>query len=133
MMTKMNKKDTCLTLILNHFIKFLSNILIHQICKRYKHRHTNLTCIRQSTIYNNITVRTFRILQNKCNISSDIRKRAFRINNVLNFLDICQTTIFNEEFTINNIIDDSKRNESCFTKTPFFKPTFQISKFTSEQ
>ena len=30
-------------------------------------------------------------------------------------------------------ISNEKRNTDYFTKTPYFKPTFQISKFTEEQ
>ena len=32
-----------------------------------------------------------------------------------------------------SIISDNKRNTDCFTKTPYFKPTFQIPKYTKDQ
>ena len=32
-----------------------------------------------------------------------------------------------------NMISNEKRNTDCFAKTPYFKPTFQISKHTTEQ
>ena len=34
---------------------------------------------------------------------------------------------------MNNITSDSKRNTDYFTKTPNFKPTFQILKYINEQ
>ena len=44
-----------------------------------------------------------------------------------------QSTILNEELSINIIISDNKRNTDCFTETSDFKQTFQISKHTKEQ
>ena len=35
--------------------------------------------------------------------------------------------------SFNNILGEEKRNTFFFTKTPFFKPTLQISKYTEEQ
>ena len=58
---------------------------------------------------------------------------SYRVNNVLILLEICQSTILNEELSINKITSDSKRNTDYFTKTPYFKTTFQIPKYTSEQ
>ena len=43
---------------------------------------------------------------------------------------ICQSTILNEELLITH---NSKRNTDYFTKTLFFKPMFQINKYTIEQ
>ena len=57
---------------------------------------------------------------------------SYRVNNFLKFLDVCQSTILNEELSINNITSDNKRNTDYFTKTPYFKPTFQISKHTNK-
>ena len=51
---------------------------------------------------------------------------AYRVNNILQLLDICQTTILDEELSINNIISNQKRNTDFFTKTPYFKPTIKI-------
>ena len=58
---------------------------------------------------------------------------AYRVNNILQLLDICQSTILDEELSINNIISNEKRNTDYFTKTPYFKPTFKISQYTEEQ
>ena len=66
-------------------------------------------------------------------IISPTKEIAYRVNKILKFLDICQSTILNEEVSINNIISDKKRNKDYFTKTHYFKPTFQISKYTTEQ
>ena len=46
---------------------------------------------------------------------------AYRVNNILQLLDICQSTILDEELSINNIISNEKRNTDYFTKTPYFK------------
>ena len=35
--------------------------------------------------------------------------------------------------SINNILSNEERNKDYFTKTPYFKPLFQISKYTEEQ
>ena len=57
---------------------------------------------------------------------------AYRVNKILKLLDICQSTILDEELSIINIISDNKRNKNYFTKTPYYKATFQISKYTKE-
>ena len=62
---------------------------------------------------------------------SPIHEKAYRVNNILQLLDICQSTILNEELSINNIISNENRN--YFTKTPYFKPTFNISNYTEDQ
>ena len=64
---------------------------------------------------------------------SPINEVAYRVNNILQLLDICQSTILDEELFINNIISNEKRNTDYFTKTPYFKPTFNITKYTKEQ
>ena len=58
---------------------------------------------------------------------------AYRVNNILQLLDICQSTILDEELSINNIISNEKRNTDYFTKTPYFKPTYSITNYTKEQ
>ena len=58
-------------------------------------------------------------------------EKAFRVNNILKLLEICQSTIPNEDLSIKNITKGSKRNTDYFTKTPYFKPTFQISIHTN--
>ena len=64
---------------------------------------------------------------------SPIHEKAYRVNNILQLLDICQSTILNEELSINNIISNEKRNTDYFTKTPYFKPTFNINNYTENQ
>ena len=64
---------------------------------------------------------------------SPVHEKAYRVNNILQLLDICQSTILNEELSINNIISNEKRNTDYFTKTPYFKPTFNISNYTETQ
>ena len=54
---------------------------------------------------------------------------AYRVK----LLDICQSTIIDEELSINNIIRNEKRNTDYFTKTPYFKPTFETSHYTEQQ
>ena len=61
---------------------------------------------------------------------SPVHEKAYRVNNILQLLDICQSTILNEELSINNIISNEKRNTDYFTKTPYFKPTFNINNYT---
>ena len=64
---------------------------------------------------------------------SPIHEVAYRVNNILQLLDICQSTILDEELSINNIVSNEKRNTDYFTKTPYFKPTFNITNYTKEQ
>ena len=64
---------------------------------------------------------------------SPVHEKAYRVNNILQLLDICQSTILNEELSINNIISNEKRNTDYFTKTPYFKPTFNINNYTENQ
>ena len=40
---------------------------------------------------------------------SPIHEKAYRVNNILQLLDICQSTILNEELSINNIISNEKK------------------------
>ena len=64
---------------------------------------------------------------------SPINEVTYRVNNILQLLDICQSTILEEELSINFIISIEKRNTDYFTKTPFFKPTINITNYTKEQ
>ena len=64
---------------------------------------------------------------------SPINEVVYRVNIILQLLDICQSTILDEELSINNIISNEKRNTYYFTKTPYFKPTFNITNYTKEK
>ena len=64
---------------------------------------------------------------------SPTKEIAYRVNNILQLLDICQSTILDEELSINNILSNEKQNTDYFTKTTYFKPLFQLSKYTEEQ
>ena len=64
---------------------------------------------------------------------SPINEVANRVNNILQLLDICQSTILDEKLSINNIISNENRSTDYFTKTPYFKPTFNITNYTKEQ
>ena len=65
--------------------------------------------------------------------TSPVKEIAFGVNNILKLLDICQSTILGEELSVNNIISNEKRNTDSFTKTPYFKPTFNITSYTEVQ
>ena len=65
--------------------------------------------------------------------TSPTNEVAYRVNNKLQLQDICQSTILDEELSINNIISNAKRNTDFFTKTPYFKPTFNTSHYAEEQ
>ena len=43
---------------------------------------------------------------------------ACRVKNILNFLDICQSTILNEESSNKNIVSDKNGTRTFFTKLP---------------
>ena len=51
---------------------------------------------------------------------SAIIEVAYRVNNILQLLDICQSTILDEELSINNLISNEKRNTDYFTKNTIF-------------
>ena len=59
--------------------------------------------------------------------------RTFRVNISLQLLDVWLTTAPNEGLFNKNIANDSKWNMNFLYKTPHFKPTFQISKYSLEQ
>ena len=90
-------------------------------------------------VYNNTPYRTRRLPLGLIGYyetnaaTSPINEVAYRVNNILQLLDICQSTILDEELSINNIINNEKRNTDCFTKTPYFKPTFNLTNLTKEQ
>ena len=65
--------------------------------------------------------------------TSPTKEVAYRVNKILQLLDICQSTILDKELSINNIKSNEKRNTDYLTKTPYFKPTFKISHYTEEQ
>ena len=65
--------------------------------------------------------------------TSPINEVAYRVNIILQLLDVCQSTILDEELSIKNIISNEKRNTDYFTKTPYFKSTFDITNYTKEQ
>ena len=65
--------------------------------------------------------------------TSPTKEVSYRVNIILQLLDICQSTIPDEELSINNIISNEKRNTYYFTKTPYFKPLFKISHYTEQQ
>ena len=65
--------------------------------------------------------------------TSPTNEVAYRVNNILQLLDICQSTILDEELSKNNIISNKKRNTDYFTKKPYFKPTFKISHYKKKQ
>ena len=49
-----------------------------------------------------------------CEISATIsptNKIAYRVNNIFQLLNICQSTILDEEVSINNILSNEKRNQ----------------------
>ena len=64
---------------------------------------------------------------------SPTKEIAYRVNNILQKIDICQSTILDKELSINNIISNEKRNNDYFTESAYFKQTFQILKNTEEQ
>ena len=74
-----------------------------------------------------------RIQTDSVSVTSPTKEVAYRVNNMLQLLDISQSTILDEELSINNIISNEKTNTDYFTKTPYFKPTFKISHYTEEQ
>ena len=89
-------------------------------------------------VYNNtpyqVTLPLGRLGYCKTNATiSPVHEKAYRVNNIPQLLDIRQSTILNEELSINNIISNEKRNTDYFTKTPYFKPTFNITNYTEEQ
>ena len=65
--------------------------------------------------------------------TSPVKEIAYRVSNILQLLDICQSIILNEELSINNIISNEKRNTAYFTKVSYFKPTFDITNYTKDQ
>ena len=64
--------------------------------------------------------------------TSPINEVAYRVNNILQLLDSCQSTNLNEELSIKKLSNE-KRNTEYFTKTPYFKPTFNLTNYTEEQ
>ena len=110
------------------------NITISSI-KYLKNTNSDVTSLH---VYNNTPYRITLTLEllGYCETNattSPINEVAYRVNNILQILDICQSTIFDEELSINNIISNEKRNTDYFTKTPCFKPTFIITNYTKEQ
>ena len=64
---------------------------------------------------------------------SPTKEIAYRVKNILQLLDICQSKFLDEELSINNILSNEKRITEYFPKTPYIKQTFQISKNAKEQ
>ena len=51
--------------------------------------------------------------------TSPINEVAYRVNNILQLLDICQSTILNEELSIKNIIKNEKKYRLLHKNTIF--------------
>ena len=64
---------------------------------------------------------------------SPTKEIAYRVNNILKLSDICPSTFLDEELSINKILSNENFDTDYFTKTPYFKPTFKISRYTKEQ
>ena len=103
--------------------------------KYMKHSNSDIISLH---VYNNspyqITL-TLGLLGN-CDTNattSPTNEVAYRVNNILQLLDISQSTILDEELSKNNKISNEKRNTDYSTKTPCFKPTFKISHYTEEK
>ena len=54
--------------------------------------------------------------------TSPVKEIAYRVNNILQLLDICQSTVLNEELSINNIISNEKRNTDISQKLRISNP-----------
>ena len=52
--------------------------------------------------------------------TSPTKEVAYRVNIILQLLDICQSTIFDEELSINNIISNEKKKHRLLYKNTFF-------------
>ena len=50
--------------------------------------------------------------------TSPIKEIAYRVNNILQLLDICQSTILNEELSINIIISNEKTKIQIISQKP---------------
>ena len=61
---------------------------------------------------------------------SPTKEIAYRVNKILQLLDICQSAILDKELSINNILSNEKRNTDYSSKIPNFKPTFKKNQNT---
>ena len=130
---KINNNSLCQTLKSNLSISFFK-ITISSI-KHLKNTNSDIISLH---VYNNTPYQvTFSLgLLGYCETNATIspmHEKAYRVNNILQLLDICQSTILNEKLSINHIISNEKRNTDYFTKTPYFKPTFNINTYTEDQ
>ena len=64
---------------------------------------------------------------------SPVHEKAYRVKNILQLLDICQSTILNEELSIISIISNEKRKTDYFTITQieFDKLAKQLLKYST--
>ena len=129
---KINNILSCLTLNSDQFINFL-RVPISSI-KYMKESNTDMISLH---INNNSPYKiTLPLgLLGYCETNATISPTkgiAYRVNNNLQLLDICQSTILNKELSINNKLSNEKQNTNYFPNIPYFKPTFQISKYTEE-
>ena len=56
---------------------------------------------------------------------SPIHEKAYRVNNILQLREICQSTILNEELSINNIISNQKQKYGLLHKNSIFQTYIQ--------
>ena len=56
--------------------------------------------------------------------TSPVKEIAYRVNKILQLLDICQSTILDEELSIDNIISNEK-NYRLYHKNPIFQSYIQ--------
>ena len=98
-------------------------------------KDSNTDTIHSLYICNNSPYKKPLGILGNCEINATIsptKEIAYRVKNVLQLLDICQSTILDEELSIKNILSNEKRNTDYFIKIPYFKPAFLKSKYTEE-
>ena len=129
---KINNISLYLTLNSDQLIYFFpSNNFIYQIPEDLNSDMISLHIYTNSSYKIRLPLRLLGYSETNTTISST-KETAYRVNNILQLLDICQSTVLDKELSINILLSNEKRNTDYFTKTPYFKPTFQISKYTEE-
>ena len=116
---------------------------VHQYDKKQNKQQLYLSDFEFKPIHKffKITISSIKYLKNS---NSDIislhvyNNTPYQVTLPLGLLGYCETNatispVYEKAYRVNNIISNEKKNTDYFTKTPYFKPTFNINNYTENQ
>ena len=122
---KINNISLYLTLNSDQLIYFFpSNNFIYQIPEDLNSDMISLHIYTNSSYKIRLPLGLLGYSETNTTISST-KETAYRVNNILQLLDICQSTVLDEELSINILLSNEKRNTVISQKHPILNQHFK--------